>query len=79
MPTQRALATMERIPPSKPRRNQDALREPKVRQAELPSQRLMARDFHRQVAEFQVRIAGLNGFTALGIAVREVEDESVRL
>ena len=27
----------------------------------------MARDFDRQVAQFQVRVAVLNGFTALGI------------
>jgi len=27
---------------------------------------------HRQVAEFQVRVAVLNGFTALGIPVTEV-------
>jgi hypothetical protein len=33
--------------------------------------RLMARDFDRQVAEFQVRLAVLNGFTALGIPVTE--------
>ena len=32
-------------------------------------QRRMARDFHRQVAEFQVRIAVPNGFTTLGIPV----------
>ena len=32
-------------------------------------QRLMARDFDRQVAEFQVRVAVLNGFTALGIPI----------
>jgi hypothetical protein len=32
----------------------------------LPGQRLAARDFQRQVAEFQVRVAVLNGFTALG-------------
>ena len=31
----------------------------------------MARDFDRQVAEFQVRLAVLNGFTALGIPVIE--------
>ena len=31
----------------------------------------MARDFDRQVAEFQVRVAGLTGFTALGIPVTE--------
>ena len=35
----------------------------------LLGQRLMARDFDRQVAEFQVRVAVLNGFTALGIPV----------
>lgn len=29
----------------------------------------MARDFDRQVAEVQVRIAILNGYTALGIPV----------
>ena len=35
-------------------------------------QRLMARDFDRQVAEFQVRVAVLNSFTALGIPVTKV-------
>jgi hypothetical protein len=30
-------------------------------------ERLTARDFDPQVAEFQVRVAVLNGFTALGI------------
>jgi hypothetical protein len=34
-----------------------------------PGQRLMARDFDRQVAGVQVRIAILNGDTALGITV----------
>jgi len=38
----------------------------------LLGQRLMARDFNRQVAEFQVRVAVLNGFTALGIPVTTV-------
>jgi hypothetical protein len=38
----------------------------------LLSQRLMAHDFDRQVAEFQRRVAVLNGFTALGIAVTNV-------
>ncbi len=38
----------------------------------LPGQRLMARDFDRQVAEIQVRIAVLNGYTALGKPVTEV-------
>jgi hypothetical protein len=33
----------------------------------LLGQRMMAWDFDRQVAEVQVRIAVLNGYTALGI------------
>ena len=37
----------------------------------LLGQRLMARDFDRQVAEFQVRVAVLNGFTACGMPVTE--------
>ncbi len=32
----------------------------------------MARDFDRQVAEFQVRVAVQNGITALGIPVTTV-------
>lgn len=35
----------------------------------LLGQRLMARDFDRQVAEFQIRVVVLNGYTALGIPV----------
>jgi hypothetical protein len=35
----------------------------------LLGQRLMARDFDRHVAEVQVRVAILNGYTALGIPV----------
>jgi hypothetical protein len=62
---------MERILPPEPCRDEDALREPKVRKAKLLGQRLMARDFDRQVAELQVRIAVLNGYTALGIPVTE--------
>jgi hypothetical protein len=38
----------------------------------LLGQRLTARDFHRQVAAFRVRVAVLNGYTALGIPVTEV-------
>ncbi|MCA3534797.1 MAG: IS5/IS1182 family transposase, partial [Rhodobacter sp.] len=34
-------------------------------------QRLMARDFDRQVAELPVRIGVLPGYTALGIPVTE--------
>jgi hypothetical protein len=32
----------------------------------------MARDFDRQVAEFQVRVAALNGYSALDIPVTNV-------
>mgnify|MGYP003511813102 CR=1 FL=1 len=38
----------------------------------LLGQRLMARDFDRQVAEFQIRAAVMNGFTALGTPVTQV-------
>ena len=37
----------------------------------LMGQSLMARDFDRQVAEIQIRIAVLNRDTALGIPVTE--------
>jgi hypothetical protein len=37
----------------------------------LLGQRLMARDFDRQVAELHVRIAVLNGYTVLSIPVTE--------
>ena len=43
--------------------------ETKMHCVKLLGQRLMARDFDRQVAELQVRIAVLNGYTALGIPV----------
>ena len=43
--------------------------ETKMHCLKLLGQRLMARDFDRQVAELQVRIAVLNGYTALGIPV----------
>ena len=35
-------------------------------------QRLIARDFDRQVAEFQVRVAVMNSFTALGTPITKV-------
>jgi len=38
----------------------------------LLGQWLMARDFDRRVAELQIRIAVLSGYTALGIPVTEV-------
>jgi hypothetical protein len=59
------LATLERLPPSESRRNRDALRQAAGAAA-------IARDFHRQVAEAQIRVAALNGFTALGTPVTEV-------
>ena len=37
----------------------------------LAGQRLSAREFDRQVAEFQIRFAVLNGFTALGTPLTE--------
>lgn len=45
--------------------------ETKMHCVKLPGQRLRARDFERQVAEIQIRIAVLNGYTALGIPVTE--------
>lgn len=45
--------------------------ETKMHGVKLLGQRLMAPDFDRQVAEFQVRVAVLNGFTGLGIPVTE--------
>ena len=42
-----------------------------MNRAKLLGQRLTARDFDRQVAEVQVRVAVLNGFTAIGIPVTE--------
>ena len=41
--------------------------ESKIHCVKLLGQRLMARDFDREAAEIQVRIAVLNGYTALGI------------
>ena len=46
--------------------------ETKMHCVKLLGQRLMARDFDRQVVEFQVGVAVLNGFTALGIPVTKV-------
>ena len=46
--------------------------ETKMHCLKLLGQRLSARDFDRQVAEFQIRVAVLNGFTALGIPATEV-------
>ena len=37
----------------------------------LLGQSLMARDFERQLAEIQIRIAVLNRYTALGIPITE--------
>jgi hypothetical protein len=40
----------------------------------LLGQRLYAREFGRQVAEFQIRVAVLNGFTALYTPITEVAE-----
>jgi len=45
--------------------------ETRMHYVKLPNQHLMARDFDRQVAELQIRVAVLNRFTALGIPVTE--------
>ena len=37
----------------------------------LLGQSLMARDFDRQVAEIQIRVAVLNRYTAIGIPITE--------
>jgi len=46
--------------------------ETKMHCVKLLGQRLMARDFDRQVGEIQIRIAVLNGYTALGMPVTEI-------
>ena len=46
--------------------------ETKMHCVKLLGQSLMSRDFDRQVAEIQIRIAVLNRYTALGIPVTEV-------
>lgn len=51
------------------RQNHRGCAETKLHCMKFPGQRLMARDFDRQVAELQVRVAILNGHTALGIHV----------
>ena len=48
--------------------------ETKMHCVKLLGQSLMARDFDRQVAEIQIRVALLNRYTALGIPVTEVVD-----
>jgi hypothetical protein len=58
------MATLERVPPSKPRRNEDAF----IKQL---SQSLRATDFEGQVTDIQIRIAVLNRYMALVIPVTE--------
>ena len=48
--------------------------ETKMNYMKLLGQRLMFRDFDRQTAELQVRIAILDRFTALGILVTKPVD-----
>ena len=64
----RALTELERPPSKKPRRDKPSRG---IAPQCLAGQR-MARDFDRQVAEVQVRVAILNGYTALGISVTKV-------
>ncbi len=45
--------------------------ETKTHCVELLGQRLPARDFGRQIVVFQIRVAVLNGFTALSIPVTQ--------
>ena len=42
-----------------------------MQRVKLLGQRLAARDFDRQLAEFQVRVAVRNGFIALGTPITE--------
>ena len=46
--------------------------ETKMHCVKLLGQSLMAREFDRQVAEIQIRVAVLNKYTALGLPVTEV-------
>ena len=46
--------------------------ETKMHFVKLLGQRLMARDFDRQVAELQVRVTALNGFAPLGLPLTKV-------
>ena len=66
IPRPRALATMDRLSPPKPRRGQN------VTSVKLLGQLPVARDFDRQVAEFLLHVAVPNSFTALGIRVTKV-------
>ena len=56
---------MERLPPPTPV-------ETIMHCVKLLGQRLMAPDLKRQVAEFQVRVAVLNGYAALVIPITKV-------
>ncbi|MBT8154637.1 IS5/IS1182 family transposase, partial [Epibacterium ulvae] len=47
--------------------------ETKMHCLKLMGQGLMARDFDRQVAEIQIRVAVLNQYTTLGIPITEPE------
>ena len=78
MPGPRALTELERLPPPKPRRDEPA-RDHVLHNAagqgmhcvKLLGQRFMARDFDRQIAEIQVRIAVPTGHTAPGTPITE--------
>ncbi len=67
-----ALRTTDRLPPHEPRRNQEALCDPKGRAAKLPDQRLLAPDCDRMVADFRVFGAVRSGLTPCGLPVTTV-------
>jgi hypothetical protein len=67
--SKRVGRTMWRRPSANHRRSRP---ETTTHCVKLLGQRLSARDFDRQVAAFQLRIAVLNGFTAPGTPVTEV-------
>ena len=70
------MAKLEWIPPPKPCRDKTSRgivaqcpAGQRMNCVKLMGQRLMARDYDRQVAGIQVRIAIMNRYTALGIPI----------
>ena len=73
------LRTSKRVGPTIRRRwsgyHRRSRAETRMHRVKLLGQRLSAQDFERQVAEVQVRVAVLNGFSALGIPVTKLVGE----
>lgn len=63
---------MKRIPPPKPRRDQDAI------YVKLLGLRLSTRDSDPQVVEFQAHVVVWNGLTGLGTPLRKSQARSVQ-